>query len=43
MGEIHKATFKGHVGYYNTRTGRVRFGKCIYSNIGMAIKYLNEK
>ncbi len=43
MGELHKATFNGHVGYYNPRTGRVKFGKCIYSSIGAAINYLGEK
>lgn len=41
--DIHKAYFNGHVGYYNPNTGRVRFGKCIYSSIGVAIKYLGKK
>jgi hypothetical protein len=43
MGELHKAVYNGHVGYYNPRTGRVRFGKCIYPNIATAIKYLKTK
>ena len=43
MGDIHKAYFDGHKGYYNTKTGRVRFGKCIYPNIEVAIKYLRKK
>jgi hypothetical protein len=43
MTELHRAVFNGHVGYYNPRTGRVRFGKCIYSSIGAAIKYLKPK
>ena len=43
MGDLHRATYNGHEGYYNPRTGRVRFGKCIYSSIGAAIKYLKPK
>ena len=43
MKEFHKAIYNGHVGYYNTRTGRVRFGKCIYSSMTVAIKYLGKK
>ena len=43
MGELHKCIFNGHKGYYNPRTGRVRFGKCIYPNIASAIKYLKSK
>jgi len=43
MNEVHRAVYDGHVGYYNPMTGRVRFGKCIYSSIGAAIKYLGKK
>jgi len=43
MGDIHRAVLNGHVGYYNPRTGRVKFGKCIYSSIGAAVNYLSEK
>ena len=44
MGDIiHRASFGGHVGYYNTRTGKVRFGDKIYPNIEVAIKYLRKK
>ena len=43
MSELHKAVFKGHAGFYNPRTGRVRFGQCIYPNISVAIKYLKNK
>jgi len=42
MGEIHSAFFNGHKGYYNPNTGRVRFGKCVYSSIGAAVKYLSK-
>jgi hypothetical protein len=43
MGHIHKAFFNGHEGYYNTKTGRVRFGKCVYPDISTAINYLAPK
>ncbi len=43
MDELHKCTFDGIKGYYNPRTGRVRFGNCIYRNITTAIKYLKSK
>jgi len=41
--DIHRAVFNGHMGYYNPKTGRVRFGKCIYPSIEVAIKYLKSK
>ena len=41
--DIHRAVFNGHTGYYNPKTGRVRFGKCIYPSIAVAIKYLRKK
>ena len=41
--DIHAATIMGHQGYYNPRTGRVKFDGCIYSNIQTAIKYLRKK
>lgn len=40
---VHRAVFRGHEGWYNSRTGRVRFGKMIYPSIEVAIKYLNKK
>jgi hypothetical protein len=40
---IHTATVMGHKGYYNPRTGRVKFDGCIYSNIQVAMKYLKIK
>jgi hypothetical protein len=43
MGDIHRAFFNGHMGYYNTKTGRVRFGKCVYPDISTAINYLAPK
>jgi hypothetical protein len=43
MMEVHRAMFNGHAGYYNPRTGRVKFGKCIYPSIEVAIKYLKPK
>ena len=43
MIEVHRAEYKGHDGWYNPRTGRVRFGKLIYPSIEVAIKYLKEK
>ncbi len=43
MGDIHRASYNGHKGYYNPRTGRVKFGKCIYPSIEVAIKYLKAK
>lgn len=43
MGEIHKAVFNGHRGYYNPKTGRVKFGSKVYPNIETAIKYLRNK
>jgi hypothetical protein len=41
--DIHKAVFNGHTGYYNPRTGKVRFGQKIYPSIEVAIKYLKSK
>lgn len=41
--DIHTATIMGHQGYYNPRTGRVKFGGCIYPNIQTAMKYLRIK
>jgi hypothetical protein len=41
--EIHGAVFNGHIGYYNPKTGRVRFGHKIYPSIEVAIKYLRKK
>ena len=43
MGNIHKATFNGMKGYYNPKTGEVKFGRCVYSSIEVAIKYLSGK
>ena len=43
MGDIHKAFFNGHEGYYNPNTGEVKFGRCVYSSIAVAVKYLCEK
>jgi len=43
MGDIHRAVLNGHVGYYNPNTGRVKFGRCIYSSIAVAVKYLSDK
>jgi len=43
IGEVHRATFGSHEGYYNPRTGRVRFGKQIYPSIEVAVKYLKKK
>jgi hypothetical protein len=43
MDDVHRAVFKEHQGWYNPRTGRVRFGKLIYPSIEVAIKYLNKK
>lgn len=43
IGDVHRATFNGHEGYYNSRTGRVRFGKLIYPSIEVAIKFLKKK
>lgn len=41
--EIHKAIFDGHTGYYNPKTGRVKFQGRIFPNIGTAVKYLKSK
>lgn len=41
--DIHTAVVMGHRGYYNPRTGRVKFDGCIYSNIQVAMKYLKIK
>ena len=38
--EIHKATIMGYQGYYNPRTGRVKFQGIIFPNIATAIKNL---
>jgi hypothetical protein len=27
-------------GYYNPKTGEVKFGRCVYSSIAVAVKYL---
>lgn len=43
MGEIHRAFFNGHKGYYNSNTGRVKFGSKVYPSIEVAVKYLREK
>jgi hypothetical protein len=43
MGEIHRAFFNGHEGYYNPKTGRVKFGSKVYPSIEVAVKYLREK
>ena len=43
MGEIHRAFFNGHKGYYNPMTGRVKFGSKVYPSIEVAVKYLREK
>ena len=43
ISEVHRATFGGHEGYYNPRTGRVRFGKQVYPSIEVAVKYLKKK
>ena len=43
MGHIHRASFNGHKGYYNTKTGCVKFGSKVYPNIEAAIKYLTLK
>jgi hypothetical protein len=43
MGHIHKALFNGHEGYYNTRTGRVKFGNKVFPCIEVAVKYLKNK
>ena len=40
MGDLHRATLNGKNGYYKPTTGELIFGKCIYSSIGSAIKYL---
>jgi len=42
MGDLHRAVYNGHIGYYNPKTGRVRFGKYVYSDIATAIKYLKN-
>lgn len=38
--DIHKAIFNGHEGYFNARTGRVKFQGKIFPNIATAIKSL---
>ena len=43
MGDKHRAVLNGMKGYYNPKTGEVRFGRCVYSSIAVAVKYLSEK
>jgi hypothetical protein len=43
MGNIHRAIFNGHKGYYNPKTGRVKFGSKVFPNIEEAIKFLLKK
>ncbi len=43
MGELHKATFNGHVGYYNPNTGRVKLGNRLFPDIKTAVKYLRKR
>lgn len=38
--DIHRAVFNGHEGYFNAKTGRVKFQGKIFSNIVSAIKSL---
>ena len=41
--DIHKATFNGHNGWYNPKTGRVKFNNRIFPCIEVAVKYLKNK
>jgi len=43
MGDTHRAVLNGKKGYYNPKTGEVRFGRCVYSSIAVAVKYLKDK
>ena len=43
MGDIHRAVLNGRKGYYDSRTGEVKFGRCVYSSIAVAVKYLSAK
>jgi len=43
MVDIQRAYFNGHRGWMSAKTGRVRFGNTIYSNILEAIKHLSQK
>ena len=40
MGDIHIAVLNGMKGYYNPKTGEAKFGRCVYSSIAVAVKYL---
>ena len=37
---VHRAVFNGHEGYFNAKTGRVKFQGKIFPNIVSAIKSL---
>ena len=43
MYTFHRATFKGHVGFYDPKSGSVKFGSQVFPSIEVAIKYLSEK
>ena len=43
MYTFHRAFFNGHKGYYDPKSGSVKFGSQVFPSIEVAIKYLNEK
>ena len=43
MVTFHRALFSGHKGYYDPKTGNVKFGLQVFPSIEVAIKYLSEK
>ena len=43
MNTFHRAFFDGHKGYYDPKTGSVKFGSQVFPSIEVAIKYLNNK
>ena len=43
MYTFHRAFFNGHKGYYDPKSGSVKFGSQVFPSIEVAIKYLSEK
>jgi hypothetical protein len=43
MYTFHRAFFNGHKGYYDPKSGSVKFGSQVFPSIEVAIKYLNNK
>jgi len=42
MVDIQRCYYNGHRGWVSAKSGRVRFGKMIFPNILVAIKYLKK-